>query len=136
LTEIKINAILFRLKHALELWSKKPRKILNTIGLSFLILLSGHLVGWFAVLGMKGNVDLPSWIAISVIIYFAALLPISLNGLGITEVGIVYFLGVLGVQPDKAASSAVLIRGITILVSLIGGLWILIEKRVKKRSKT
>ena len=58
--------------------------------------------------------------AVSMIAVVTAL-PLSLNGLGIKEGAYVFFFGLAGIAAPQALALALLSRGLTLVVSLIGG---------------
>jgi hypothetical protein len=49
------------------------------------------------------------------------LLPISINGIGVRETGMVFFLGSVGVPSESAALVGVLLLAVNVIVSLPGG---------------
>jgi uncharacterized protein (TIRG00374 family) len=58
-----------------------------------------------------------------------ALIPVSINGLGLTEGAFTLFFMQIGVPAETAFAAALLRRAISVLVSLVGGLFWLLEPR-------
>lgn len=64
------------------------------------------------------------------IILIIAVIPISLNGIGIWEGSFVYFFSIIGVAPAAALSIALVLRAKSIVVSLLGGVSLLLLNRL------
>jgi uncharacterized membrane protein YbhN (UPF0104 family) len=109
-----------RLRGALLLW-QMPRKILAVLALSFFV----QALGMSAVALLGGGIGLE----IPLVFYFASLplinlataIPISLSGVGVREGSFVYFLGLTGVQPEKALCLGILFFSVQVAASLLGG---------------
>jgi uncharacterized membrane protein YbhN (UPF0104 family) len=65
----------------------------------------------------------------SILTYFAIILPISINGIGVQEGSYIYFFTLLSFTYDQAWTIALIYRLITILISIIGGIWMMIDGR-------
>ncbi len=68
---------------------------------------------------------------ISVITYFVALVPFAFNGLGITEGSMTYLLTLNGANLQQSIASAVLLRFVTLSVSLIGGVMLILGPKLR-----
>lgn len=66
------------------------------------------------------------------IILLIAVFPVSLNGIGVWEGSFVYFFSLIGVSPEAALSVALVLRGINIVISFIGGIGLLILNKNSK----
>ena len=60
-----------------------------------------------------------------------SLIPLSLNSIGITEGAFVVLYGTVGVLPSEALAAALLVRFGMIILSLLGGLFLLFPAKVK-----
>jgi hypothetical protein len=65
----------------------------------------------------------------SVLTYFTIILPISINGIGVQEGSYIYLFTLISFTYDQAWTIALIYRLITILISIIGGIWMLIDGR-------
>ena len=84
-------------------------------GLSIVnIFLYGQAVG--------ADISLAQAAVVTPVVLAVALLPISLNGLGTTELTFVFLFGAMGVPPDVALAIGILRRLVLLGQSLIGGL--------------
>ena len=61
-------------------------------------------------------------LAVLPLVWLAGMIPISLNGLGITEAGYAIFLQLVGVTPEDALTVALLVRFRLLITALLGGL--------------
>ena len=101
-------------------WATQPGTLLKALALSWLAVLSSVLAAWFVARGLRTDLSYVEMLAAVVSVYFLALLPISFNGLGVQEIGIVYLLSRLGVSSEQALALAVLIRLYYVGTSLLG----------------
>jgi hypothetical protein len=60
------------------------------------------------------------------------MLPVSIGGIGLQEGAFIYFFSRVGITAQEALTVALLFRGITILVSLPGGILYITEAINKK----
>ncbi len=119
-------------------WSNQPWAVIRAFILSCMLWFIAFFAGWIFVEGINLPVTFTQWIGIQTLIYFATLLPVSLNGLGIAEVSMVYLLGRLGVAPEEATALAVTMRVLGLFVSLPGLYGIVVNwysKYVKKTGR-
>ena len=101
---------------------------------SYVISLGFYLVtvatGWAALRSVGAEVDFTYMLAIVPVVLLLALLPISLNGLGVTESAYVVLLGLAGVSATDALAMALLLRARIFLTAVIGGVLFLVERNV------
>jgi len=96
-------------------------------GLALAVLLSGASVmsavlGQFLLLRDLGiALELLEFTAISGLVYLITLVPVSLNGIGVREAGLVFLLVALGADRDAATVLAVLARLLMVATSIPGG---------------
>jgi uncharacterized membrane protein YbhN (UPF0104 family) len=65
----------------------------------------------------------------SILTYFAIILPISINGIGVQEGSYIYLFTLLSFTYEQAWTIALIYRLMTILISIIGGIWMMIDGR-------
>jgi glycosyltransferase 2 family protein len=116
----KRKRLVNKLVEVLKRWLDQPIAIVKAFALTIILWFIALISGWLLVTNLNLSVTFFEWIVIKVLIYFATLIPISLNGLGVAEVSMVYLMGNLGVTPEDATAIAVVTRAIGLLVSLPG----------------
>jgi len=96
------------LRDALAVFRSRPRLVFAATAMSILIQLSG--VVQVALIGSAVGVDVPLAVyGVAVpMVALLTLLPVSLNGMGVREAGMVLFLQPAGVEPGRAATIAFL----------------------------
>lgn len=129
----KAHSVFALLSTIASRWATKPRLLLTALGLSWAALLAGIGTAWVTSQGLGIAVGFVELTAVVILLYFAALLPISFNGLGIQEVSLVYMLGRLGATPEQALALAVFSRLFQVGTSLLGTFDILAWQRTGKR---
>ncbi|MBZ6076257.1 lysylphosphatidylglycerol synthase transmembrane domain-containing protein [Microvirga puerhi] len=113
-----------------EIWElvlsyrKHPWLAFNGFLMSVVILALGAVTFRFLLPELPGRPTFLPLIAIVSLIMVAQLVPISFNGLGIQEGLLTACLTLIGWSVDNSAAAAILIRLITIGLSLPGLLWI------------
>ena len=113
-------------------WLNRPWSLGSAMLYSFLAILLMFLDGWVLARGLNIDIDLIAWLAIQAGLSALVLLPISLNGLGLQEVSLVYVMAFVGVAEEKSLALALLLRVFVVAFSLLGALGTLTE--MKKRS--
>ena len=80
------------------------------------------------------GIDVPflHLLVIITIISVITMIPVSLNGLGVREVGYVFFFQSIGVPDGVALSVSLLFFFLVTISSLIGGIFWLMERKVSK----
>jgi len=112
-----------------EDYRRHPLKTLNIIGISFgfhLFTLTWMLLLAYAVGGQSSMSRIVLGFAIC---NLAALLPLSLNGIGLFDGSFIYIMAELGMSFDAALMMMLVIRALLIPLSLIGGLFYLRDRR-------
>ena len=79
----------------------------------------------FMIIAKNLNIDIPALdvLLIAFIIGILNLLPITILGIGVREISIVYLFGLYGINYDKAISFSLIIFAIQITTLLPGGYW-------------
>jgi uncharacterized membrane protein YbhN (UPF0104 family) len=96
---------------------RRPGVVSAACALSLLSLGSAVLAQWVLCSGMGLAVRFIDLMVAICLIFFVTLLPLSLNGLGVQEVGFVYLLRYLGAPEEQAVGFALLSRGLILVRS-------------------
>jgi uncharacterized membrane protein YbhN (UPF0104 family) len=86
--------------------------------------------------GIGVTLEWITWFSVVPLIALAIVLPISINGVGIREGGMVFLLGRWGVAEEKAVAIGLLWFFATIVTGLLGGVLFLLDRRSPKRMLT
>ncbi len=121
----KVWSRLVRVFNAGRLWFTSPRCVVISLVLSWLSIGLSFLSFWILTLAL--DIPLTFWgaSAVAVLSYFAALVPISVNGLGLLEGSLTALLVLQGASYEQGLAAALLIRLVTMAVSLLGGVRLL-----------
>ena len=117
-----------------HIWScsiSHPRTLLWAAGLSWLSVLSGVLTTWIAALGLGIRTSFLEVVAVVAVFYFIGLVPVSINGLGVQDAGLIVMFSSLNVSDGQALALAILIRLLTVAVGLIGALELAMPRSVR-----
>ncbi len=125
----KLPKLLYTLIEHLGDYRKQPARSAAVIGVSLLF----HLftISWIWLL-MKTAGESLLWYDVAVIsalLSVVAIVPLSINGIGIIEGSLIYLAGQFGMSYDTALLVALLQRVLLIPISLGGGLLYLLERR-------
>jgi uncharacterized protein (TIRG00374 family) len=90
--------------------------------LSVLFYVSAGLTVWLAVKSIDAELPLTAALCLTPLVLFAGAMPVSINGLGVVELGYVVTMGLLGVAEADALSAAVLLRIRLLLTTAVGGI--------------
>ncbi len=113
-----------RLIDALSLWARRPSSLFASLLLSWLGV-ACYLAGvWITARGLDIPVSYWDVAGATGLTYFMTLVPVSLNGYGVRELGVLAFYVLLGAQPEQAAALALVTRAMLLGVSLPGALWL------------
>jgi len=110
---------------ALRRWTKRPGDLLFAMALSLAATLAGIVSVWIQAQPMGSSISLIDFIAVYALVYFAALVPISLNGVGVQEMAFVYLLPRVGATPEQAMALALIARFFLVAISLPGAAFML-----------
>jgi uncharacterized membrane protein YbhN (UPF0104 family) len=111
-----------KLSAAMNIYLKNPRLAINTTLLSLMIQAANVAVLWILSLALNLEVPAGYYVVAVPMITLMTMLPISLNGIGVREGGMILFLGPLGVSDAAAVSLAVLWFMVFTAASLLGGI--------------
>ena len=99
---------------------------------SFFIQILSILVIYVISLSVHVNVSIIPLFLFVPLINILIMLPVSIGGIGLQEGAFIYFFSRVGITAQEALTVALLFRGITILVSLPGGILYITEAINKK----
>lgn len=119
-----------RVFEAGRVWFTSPRTALVALALSWLSIGASFISFWIVTLALGISVSFWQAAGVAVISYFAALLPISVNGLGLLEGSVTALLVAQGATFEQGVAAAVLIRFVTLAVSLLGGARLLSQREL------
>ena len=123
-----VEKIWLRVKRVFEAgraWFTSPRTVIVALALSWLSIGLSFVAFWIITLALGISLSFWQASAVAVLSYFAALLPISVNGLGLLEGSVTALLVMHGASLEQGVAAAVLIRLVTMAVSLLGGVRLL-----------
>jgi uncharacterized membrane protein YbhN (UPF0104 family) len=110
-----------RLSEGVRLYRQEPGLLLNTAALSVFVQAANVVVVWLV--GVAVGADVPAsyyWVLVPMV-SLLTLLPVSLNGMGVREGGMVVFLTPLGIGEGTAMTLAFLWFSVFTVTSLLGG---------------
>jgi uncharacterized membrane protein YbhN (UPF0104 family) len=101
---------------------RSPRTLIESSLLSLLVQTVAVLLVWCLGVGLGLDVPITYYCVVVPMVSLLMLLPISVNGMGVREGGMVLFLLPLGVEESAALTLAFLWFTAGVAVSLMGGL--------------
>jgi hypothetical protein len=104
---------------------RRPGLLVGTTLLSVLVQLAAVVLVWLIGVGLGLSVPLPYYGVLVPLVTLLTLLPVSLNGMGLRELGTVLLLAPLGVGTASAVTLSVLQFAAYSLASLAGGIFYL-----------
>jgi uncharacterized membrane protein YbhN (UPF0104 family) len=110
-----------RLNEGVLLYRREPRLLLNTMALSVFVQAANVVVVWMV--GIAIGADVPAsyyWVLVPMV-SLLTLLPVSLNGMGVREGGMIVFLAPVGLGEGTALTLAFLWFSVFTVTSLLGG---------------
>jgi uncharacterized protein (TIRG00374 family) len=108
--------------HRISRFRSAPMTLLGCFGLSLVFYVLAVATAWAATRSVGAEVEFYYLLAVLPLVWLAGMIPISLNGLGITEAGYAIFLQLVGVTPEDALTVALLVRFRLLITALLGGL--------------
>ncbi len=121
----KFTNFLQQVWQALKVWLSKPCSLLSALGFTWIHMLCTFATIWVLLTGMGEPIPFYLIMGLWSAVYFVTLLPISINGLGVQEVTIIFFYSTFGgISPSSAITLALLMRLLPMIASLPGALFI------------
>ncbi len=115
-------------------WLRTPGILVETTIMSILVQVMGALILWCLGQGLGLNVPLAYYFVVVPMLTLLMMLPLSVNGMGVREGGMVLFLTPLGIDEAASLSLAFLWFSVGIVVSLLGGVVYLLATPVKREA--
>jgi uncharacterized membrane protein YbhN (UPF0104 family) len=122
-----------QLNTMLEL-ARVPRVVIEATLMSILVQVAGAVSVWCIALALDLEIPFAYCCILGPMVSLLTLLPISVNGMGVRELGTVAFLAPLTIHEDSAKTLAFLWFAVTVAVSLLGGLVYLVGAFPKART--
>src|SRR5262249_10458678 len=116
----KVCQIAESLRDALAIYRRNPGVLAATIGLSLIVQAINVVLVWLVALALRLDVPIAHFGIAYPMVTILTLVPVSLNGMGIREGGMVLFLGAAGVAPAAAISVAFLWFCVQTAASMLG----------------
>jgi uncharacterized protein (TIRG00374 family) len=131
----RFQAKLHGMVEALQRYRGHRRALGQAIALSVLlqvlIIVTYYLIGS----GLNLGVPIAYFFLYVPLVTFAAMLPVSVAGLGVREGGVVYFFARVGVDAATALTMSLVWFSLTLIVSGLGGLAFLLDTHSAKRAQ-
>lgn len=129
----KIRSWMTELSSHVSEWKNYKKQIFWGIILSLLSNSCGWMAVWMIARGLNINIELWQVIAAGVPIYFAGMLPISINGIGVQEFLYIGVYSIFDVSTSAAIMVGILTRLVYLLSVLPGGIWLIINPSLRAR---
>lgn len=113
-----------RLRRAMSLWRRRPSALVASLLYAWLAVACYLMAVWIVARFIGIEVSYWQVAGATSLTYFLTLLPISINGYGLRELGVVAVYTQLGALPEQASALAFITRGLMWAVSLPGMLWL------------
>jgi len=107
----------------------RPSLMTRAIGWSLLVQIGGSVTVALIARAIGIVLPMPVWFTVVPLVALAMVLPISINGVGVREGGLVFLLQPAGVSMDAAVAIGLLWFLSTILTGLIGGVLFLLDRK-------
>ncbi len=113
-----------RLFQTIRLWLDRPQALAGSLLSSWVAVACYLAAVWIVAQGLDIRVTIFDVAGATAVTYFLTLIPISINGYGVRELGMLALYVQLGASPEQAAALAILTRALLVAVSLPGALWV------------
>ncbi len=120
----RLRSGLRRLMQNVRLWLDRPQALAASLLSSWAAVACYLSAVWLVAQGLHIPVSILDVAGVTAITYFLTLLPISINGYGLRELGMLALYVRLGASPEQATALAILTRALLVAVSLPGALWV------------
>lgn len=113
-----------RVRETLAPWMRRPGSLALSLAASWAGVLCYLLAVWMVARGLAIEVSLAQVAGVTGLTYLITLIPISINGYGLREAGMLALYVQLGATPEQASALALITRALMMLVSLPGAAWL------------
>lgn len=120
----RIKNLIYKYLLAIRPWFQF-KHLTIILGISWISLVINGVAFWAIIHTLNPAISYLQIFCVMVLTYFVGLLPISLNGIGVQESSITYLLVLIGFSTGEALAAALLLRLMSVAVSLTGGIWLL-----------
>lgn len=126
---VRIRNLIVRSRQRVQSYRGHASVLAYGYMLSILFYLSAGVTVWCATRAVGAAADF--WVILSVtpLVLLAGLVPVSVNGLGIIEVGYTWLLTSLGLSLPEAVTVALILRCRALITAGIGGVLFLVDRR-------
>ena len=105
---------------ALKAYGERPRQVALALLLCLPIHLTHFAMVWVGARGLGIEVDFVTISAVLSVVWMLTMLPISVGGLGLRELGFVFLLAGTGVAESQAGALAMLVSSLVVLFAVAG----------------
>lgn len=113
-----------RVRATLAPWARHPATLALALAVSWAGVTCYLLAVWAVARGLAIDVNLAQVAGATGLTYLMTLVPISINGFGVREAGILALYVQMGATAEQASALALITRGLMMLVSLPGAVWL------------
>ncbi|MGD9897325.1 MAG: lysylphosphatidylglycerol synthase transmembrane domain-containing protein [Candidatus Methylacidiphilaceae bacterium] len=119
---VRLETALQEIFAALQLYRRAVRPNEIAVGLSVLAHGASAALLWAVMQTLR--LELPFWLLVTtmVVVNVAVAMPVSISGLGVREGALIYLLGSFGVSREEAIAFSLLLFGVGLVWSLLGGI--------------
>jgi len=131
----KIVQFIEDFKESINIHRIHKKIVISCLALSFIFFIINTIAMYLFALSANEKVNILQLGFAVPLIAFIALIPISVNGIGLQEGAFFLFFSKVGIKPESALLISFLPRIAILIFSLIGAVIYLFNIRIKKRSK-
>jgi uncharacterized membrane protein YbhN (UPF0104 family) len=118
------HRIVLRSKDMFAPWARRPRSLVMALLASWAGVLCYLVAVWAVARGLSIDVGLVQVAGVTGITYLLTIIPVSINGYGVREAGMLALYAQLGASPEQASALALITRALMMIVSLPGAAWL------------
>ena len=117
-----MGSLFYKLGSAFEQFNTQKKILIKALSLS--ILLQVNVVFYYFLISeaLSFNIDIINFFLIVPLIIFIMMIPISLNGIGLRENALFFFLSFYGILKSQALTFAWLEYGMLLILGIMGGI--------------
>ncbi len=119
-----LRRMVLRLRETLAPWAHRPGSLVLALLSSWAGVLCYLLAVWTVARGLSIDVGLEQVAGATGITYLLTIIPVSINGYGVREAGMLALYVQLGASAEQASALALITRAMMMLVSLPGAAWL------------